>query len=282
MQSIKLQPGSFVDERLKGHETDLLYRIQTREGQSHLFLLFEHQSTPIHLMPVRLMRYIARIHACLQQENPRRQRIPMVLPLVLYQGKRPWRGPTRLSNLYEGSLRLKQALGPLAAELSFILIDLSAYPDEALRSLTIRGASMATLTLLTLKHHQSERMRTKLQEWGDLLAMVAREPNQQRALQLFTWYTLEATTTTEEDLLELVVPLTQPEVETMIKTTGQKLREEGRAEALRKSLARVLTVRFGQLLPEQEEWIKRAEAASLDALFELALKAEHIEEVLDR
>jgi len=294
LKSIKLESGSFVDEKLKGHETDLVFSIQTREGPGCLFLLFEHQSSPIHLMPVRLMRYVVRILDRLWQEDSGLQSLPMVLPVVFYHGERAWKGPTRLSGLYQGSPRFKQVFGSLAAELAFKLIDLSKFSDAELKARVTRGAGMAMLTALLLKHQTSPDMIQELATWQDLIAQVAREPNALRALELFICYALKATTATEKELLRVVVPITQPEAATMIKTTGQRLREEGmakglakgrakgRVETLQKNIVRLLEVRFGQLSPEQAQVIKREDEPALEIMFERALQAENLQEVFGR
>jgi len=249
-------------------------------------------------MAVRLLRYVARIHDRLLQENAQRVSLPVVYPLVLYHGSRPWRGPTRLSRLYAGSAELTRVLGLCPAELEFALIDLSKFSDAALKLRATKGASMAMLTALLLKHSKSQDMRQELLSWRDLLARVAREADGLRALELFICYALGATTATEKELVEIVVPITQPEIATMIKTTGQKLREEGmakglaqgrtaglaegRMEAFRESLRRLLEARFGKLTLEQEQVINQAEAASLEALFDQALTAASTREVLGR
>ena len=56
--TLKLQPGNYTDEALRGSESDLLYTVQIDQSPALLYCLFEHQSTPDAWMPLRLLRYI--------------------------------------------------------------------------------------------------------------------------------------------------------------------------------------------------------------------------------
>src|SRR3954465_5631430 len=58
----ELMPGSFVDEALGQHHTDLLFRIRLKTQQDALaYLLMEHKSSPDEATRLQLLRYIVRI-----------------------------------------------------------------------------------------------------------------------------------------------------------------------------------------------------------------------------
>jgi hypothetical protein len=54
-QTLKQEPASFVDERLAGSSSDLLYSARLRGEPVLLYCLFEHQSTVDADMPFRLL-----------------------------------------------------------------------------------------------------------------------------------------------------------------------------------------------------------------------------------
>ncbi|MEM9462052.1 MAG: Rpn family recombination-promoting nuclease/putative transposase, partial [Myxococcota bacterium] len=60
--SLTLVPGSYVDEILKSTASDLLFSIKIRGSKVPvlLYLLLEHQSTQLRLMPLRMLEYCAR------------------------------------------------------------------------------------------------------------------------------------------------------------------------------------------------------------------------------
>ena len=61
--SLKWQPASFIDDRLRDSESDLLYAIERTAGgaPAWLYVLLEHQSTPDPWLRLRLLKYSIRI-----------------------------------------------------------------------------------------------------------------------------------------------------------------------------------------------------------------------------
>src|SRR6185437_15432173 len=55
-------PGSFVDEELRQHHSDLLYRIQLKSTHdAYAYVLMEHKSSPDAGARLQLLRYVIRI-----------------------------------------------------------------------------------------------------------------------------------------------------------------------------------------------------------------------------
>jgi predicted transposase YdaD len=95
--------SSFVSDDLRERHSDLIWRLRLRGGDDEwCYLLLELQSTSYHFMAVRLSSYVA----LLQEEVIRKEklrtgdRLPLVLPVVFYNGERPWRAPKELRQLY--------------------------------------------------------------------------------------------------------------------------------------------------------------------------------------
>jgi len=96
--------GSFVSEDLQDRRNDVVWRLRWREdeGWFYVYLLLEFQSTPEPFMAVRLLVYVG----LLLQELIRTQgfkakdRLPPILPVVFYNGRRPWRAPLDLLALF--------------------------------------------------------------------------------------------------------------------------------------------------------------------------------------
>jgi predicted transposase/invertase (TIGR01784 family) len=87
--SLALCSGSYVDEALRGSQSDLLFSARISSKPAFLYLLFEHQSRPDVLMPLRLLGYILRIldDYVKNAESPARALpLPLVVPVVLHHG----------------------------------------------------------------------------------------------------------------------------------------------------------------------------------------------------
>lgn len=58
---LALQEGSFIDEAMQEHQTDLLYQVRLTTGaDAFIYFLFEHKSYPDPLVGLQLLRYMVR------------------------------------------------------------------------------------------------------------------------------------------------------------------------------------------------------------------------------
>ncbi len=108
--SFRLSKGSFVDERLKEHSSDLLYRVDFKDGKrTYVYLLFEHKSSPDLKVAYQLLRYLTRIweHTTEGGKGP----VHPIIPIVLYHGTKKWTVPPRFFRLISSSCR--PSSGPL-------------------------------------------------------------------------------------------------------------------------------------------------------------------------
>jgi len=104
-QSLRLESGSHVDHLLSDTHTDLLFSTSIAGRRALLYVLFEHQSTPDALMPLRLLKYIVRVldwHV----ENAKtlghpKLPLPLVVPVVLHHSEDGWTSPTELAALFD-------------------------------------------------------------------------------------------------------------------------------------------------------------------------------------
>lgn len=146
-------PDTFVDERLRRTESDLLFEVDQPGGEApaRVYMLIEHQSSPDRFMPLRLLRYCAAILEAAAREAPERKRLPSVLPVVFHQGPRPWPYPTSLDGLLEESARNL----PWGPRLDYLLLDQGAGGLS-----TVVGSPLGRLVqylMLALSGPESER-----------------------------------------------------------------------------------------------------------------------------
>ena len=134
--SLTLESSSFVEKDLAQHFSDILHKVRFTYGENstdgYIYMLLEHQSTPDELLPFRILRYQAAIikrhlekH---EKDKSRHSKIPIVIPLVLYNGKRsPYPHSCNIVDIFENQELAKQM--PLG---SFNLIDLTVTSDDEL------------------------------------------------------------------------------------------------------------------------------------------------------
>jgi predicted transposase YdaD len=93
--------GTYIAPDLRERRNDLVWRARSRHGWIYVYLLIEFQSTVDRFMAVRLLAYVALLWQDLidQGQVTGAGRLPPVLPIVLYNGDRPWSAPTELKEL---------------------------------------------------------------------------------------------------------------------------------------------------------------------------------------
>jgi len=101
LDTVKIEPGSYIDEQLASGYSDLLFSCQFAGQRGFLYFLFEHQSKPERDMPLRMADYTLQITKDWRKRNHGAKTLPIVVPVVLYQSKRRWTGPTQYSELLE-------------------------------------------------------------------------------------------------------------------------------------------------------------------------------------
>ncbi|MEI2418883.1 Rpn family recombination-promoting nuclease/putative transposase, partial [Arthrospira platensis SPKY2] len=97
--TLRREESSFLDETLAKRCSDLLFTVEWAGGPACFYCLFEHQSSSDLKMPLRLLRYMLRIWDHWEREHPNDTRLPLIFPLVLFQGTGGWRAAADLRGL---------------------------------------------------------------------------------------------------------------------------------------------------------------------------------------
>lgn len=121
-----LQDNRFVTKSFYNKETDILYKIENK----NVYVLIEHQSTVDKHMAKRIIEYIVEI---IRKDEKNRKiedskyKLPLVIPIVLYTGKRKWKAEKSIIQIQE---RLPGYKNENFGE--YVLIDTNEYNEEKL------------------------------------------------------------------------------------------------------------------------------------------------------
>jgi len=181
--TLTLCPGSYIDEVLSGSQSDLLFSAQISGKPAFIYVLFEHQSTPDKLMPLRLLSYVVRILVRHTEETGSVDALPLpvVIPVVLHHGESGWSVASRLEDLFDRQLIAEAGIEELIPRLSFVLDDLSSVTDEELERRAL--GLVPTLTLWALRDVRNPvRLAESLWRWVGAMAELGRAPNGREAL----------------------------------------------------------------------------------------------------
>jgi predicted transposase/invertase (TIGR01784 family) len=269
-----LLPGSFVDEVLGQHHTDLLFRIQLTTGQGALaYLLMEHKSSPDEATRLQLLRYIVRIltrwykeHECLP--------LPPVLPLVAHHGPDGWEVSCEFQDLFGA---VPEPLRPYMVSFRHALVDFARIEDSAL-SAYYRQRTFLLALKYVLHRDLPERLDVVLAEGaqlsivdvGEILAYIGKGP----------------VPVSPEALRATLQHLMPNHAEEIMQGFGQKYFEEGiavgKAEGEARVLVRLLEKRIGVVPEALRARIFAADLASIDVWVDRAIEATEFESIFDR
>lgn len=224
----------FVTPALRHRRADLIFRVPLRDREAWLLWLFEQQHKPQRLMVWRAADYAfaawresVEQHRQAQGKDP--ERLPAIIPLVLYTGRRPWNQPTTLSSLVDLAPPLLDAARPFLPEMTLHVDALHATPDDALRAR--QAGPLATLGWLLFKHApRAVDLAARMSGWLDELRAVAALPGGRDALAVMVEYSLRVSEARPEEISEVLAEAIGDEGEEMGMTTGQMLEARGRAE----------------------------------------------------
>ena len=281
-RSLRLVPGSFVDEALKTRHTDLLFTARMGRKPVFIYVVLEHKSGADRWTALQLLRYVVRVYDRFLADNPKATSLPLIIPVVVHHGSRGWTAPRSVLDLVDfGSLppNIRKALSPLQPNLHFLLDDLAGLPESRIRRR--RATDPAKLTLLFLQFVRGAKGRDPTEfvhRWLPLGLAIWNNPEGRRFLRGLFCY-LAAQLDSPPERLEAAAALIHEDARIMGKTIADQLREEGVLSERRRMLLRLLRKRFGSLPPTAEERIRSADLDTLERWAERILTATTIDEV---
>ena len=238
LDNMQLVPGTFVDKQLRALYTDILYKVEMKDGsEGYLFLLVEHYSTADPMMAFRTLNYVMRIldRHVKESKNARKTPLPLpyVFPIVYYNGEKAYKGERCLFNLFgEHKERVMQLFnGPLN------LVDISVEAGEDLR-----GQKRASLLSWCMRYSMEREFLSSVAEFGQYindLRMISAwtEADGDRAKVMLEYMIRSLSTSADSDVLIQAVYNTLPsELEGTVATLAEQLFEKGEIQGMQKTL----------------------------------------------
>lgn len=111
LNTLDIQPGTFIDEELDEHGSDLLFKVNICNEEGYVYLLFEHKSCVAQHVAYQLLKYMMKIWDLIRKDKSKPSKeLPVILPLVFYHGKRDWSVPFTFAELLQGYKQLPDAI----------------------------------------------------------------------------------------------------------------------------------------------------------------------------
>ena len=274
-ETLEKVSGNHLSEDLRGRESDLIWRLRLRGRWLYVYLLLEFQSTDDPWMALRVMVYTGLLYQELIRTKVvgRRDRLPPVFPIVIYNGRPRWRAARDVAELIAP---LPPGLQDYRPSQRFFLLD-EGRTSAADRSQTDNAVAM----LIRIENNAGhERLRELV---GGLARQLSAPEHESLRRAMTAWL--------NQVVVSRAAPGDNPpqyqdlqEVETMLEETvdgwvrkwkrqgleegRREGRQEGRQEGLVKGrvelLERQLIRRFNAPLPS---WVRpQLESAGIEQL----------------
>lgn len=270
LSTLKLESGSFIEDNLRSRYSDVLWSLNTKEGDGYIYVVIEHQSTADAHMAFRLMRYAM---AAMQRHlDAGHKMLPLVIPMLFYHGTR---SPYPFSLCWLDEFNDPVTARQLYAS-AFPLVDITVVPDDEI----VQHRRIALLELMQKHIRQRDLMGLVEQLTAVLLTGCAND----RQLQVMFNYILQSGDDARFNEFLREITRRIPQHKEKLMTIAERLRQEGHSQGLQEGLEQGLqqgiqegqheaALRIAQTM--QAQGIDRAMIALVTGLSEEELLAPH-------
>jgi predicted transposase/invertase (TIGR01784 family) len=265
LSTIKPEKDSFVEEGLKRKISDLIYSVRFKDNdeKAFVYVLVEHQSSPDHWISLRLWKYMLLLA---EKHKTKKDRLPLIAPLVFYNGSKKYDAPTSFWDLFTLPEQAKNLMGD-----KYRLIDLHSMTDDEIKQKQHLG-----MLEYFMKHIHT---RDILKLWDMFLTefkdvVLIDEKNGYFYIRNFLWYTDSKLAEDKQPELESVLArhLSKTTEEDVMRTIAQKYIEEGRAEGEARGEERALEKTAINMLKQNLDFKLVAQVTGLSLQFINQLK----------
>ena len=220
LDTIKIEKESFVEEDLKQKFSDLVCSIKTKNNQqAFVYALIEAEVSPKYWTAFKLWKYIFLLLE--RHKTKEKSKLPLVIPIVLYHGNRPFTVPKNLWDLFSEPSLAKELMGG-----DYQLVDIYAMPDNEIK----KKAHLGMMEYFMKYVHT----RDMLKLWDEFLenfksCIVLDKEKSYLYIRSFLWYSDSKLPEDQQAALENIITkhLPSEDKEDIMRTIAQKYRDEG-------------------------------------------------------
>ena len=230
-EDLELIDKEYITDQFDTYESDLVYKVHTKEGAVYLFFLLELQSYNDFTMSFRLLIYMTAIwldHFKNCDKNKRSKkgyRLPAIMPIVLHNSERNWTASCKFSQMINNA----ELFGKYVVDFEYALVSVN----------TLTESKISSSNTLIDNIFLADRKRTR-QEWTDGIAELMHRIRAMYTDDLnewITWFSNVIRKLNEDERGELITQLKEGDEKDMCSSFERLLNKEkaegwkdGRAE----------------------------------------------------
>ena len=216
--SLRLANKSFTAKTGTEKHSDLIYVANIKDLDGHIYISLEHQSEEKALMPFRQLEYSVMLMK--QHLDEGHKKLPFIVNICLYNGPKPYQGPTTLLESFECPKVVEECLGG-----AYQVMDLRVDSVEK-----IQQDKQAALAEMALKQGKSRDFCGWIDLHEELLSLLSGPYNK----EVYDYiYSLDPN---KNAILERIERLKDPEQRKIAMTAAQYLRQEGMQQGIQQGM----------------------------------------------
>lgn len=287
LESLSLSKDSFVEKELEEVFSDILFEVKLNDKKSYFYLLFEHKSYSYKKVSFQLLKYMLQIwelHSSGKSKSVKKDKYPIIIPMVFYHGEKKWNIGLKLSDLLD---EIPDEFTRYIPDYEYILYDLSQYKDEE-----IKGEIKLRLFLEVTKYIFSDKFIDKLKEILTIADELRQKETGMEYFETFLRYIMSARENLDEKKLVQIAQEISEEEGDNIMTLAEELRNEGMKKGISKGISKgvlkgliegietIIDIKFGQVGLKLMGKIKKVSSyEKLKEIKEALRRASKLEEI---
>ena len=237
-EDLELIDKEFITDQFDTYESDLVYKVYTKEGVVYLFFLLELQSYNDFTMPFRLLVYMTAIwldhfkNCDINKRSQKGYRLPAIMPIVLHNSERNWTASCKFSQMISNA----ELFGKYVVDFEYALISVN----------TLTESKISNSNTLIDNIFLADKKRTR-QDWTDGIAELMhriRAMDTNDLNEWITWFSNVIRKLNEDERGELITQLKEGDEKDMCSSFERLLNKEkaegwkdGRAEGRKEGKA---------------------------------------------
>jgi len=225
MDTLKVEKESYVEEDLKQKFSDLVFSIKMKNDEkAFIYTLIECEVSSNYWLSFKLWKYMFLLLERHKTKN--KSNLPMVVPLVVYHGTRPFNAPRNLWELFVEPDLAKEFMGG-----DYQLVDLYSMPDDAIKQKKHLG--MLEYFMKYVYERDILKLSESFLENFKSCLFLDKEKGY-IYIRNFLWYTDSKLPEDKYPELEKIIKehIPKEDKEDLMRTVAQKYREEGKQEGI--------------------------------------------------
>ena len=249
----------------------------------YIYILFEHKSYNDPRVLLQLLKYILRIWE--EKYNTKTNKLPIIIPLVIYNGENKWNIETKLINLIEGIEELPEIMKQYIPTYQYEIYDFS--PEEKLGIVGLANLKAILQTTRVARVKTGKKFDEELRRAFEFLVGIKDKKTFNELFESCMLYLMYTRDDINIEKVEEVAKKVMDERGELIMTIAEKLKnegmEKGKIEGEKELIIEILNQRFGEDFDKRlENKIRKANEETINQIKKniLSIKLEELKDLV--